>query len=210
VAPPAGAVAAPRHPVGLVVKRVVDLFAGSVLLLVCSPVLAATALAVVVESGRPVFFIQWRAGKEGVPFRPLKLRTMLPAPPGGDASLSKDDPRITRLGRFLRRWSLDELPQLVNVVLGTMSLVGPRPTLIEQVQKYDAHQWERMLMKPGLTGWAQVNGRNSIDWHERIELDVIYVQRWSLLLDLKCVARTFTAVVSPVGVYGKDGVNRGF
>lgn len=213
------AVTAPRgveplesRRVGLFVKRLADIVGAMSLLFFLSPLLAGLALAIVIESGRPVFFVQWRAGRDGVPFRPLKFRTMRTDDQTvrPDFYLTRQDPRITRVGRFLRRWSLDELPQLVNVLFGTMSLVGPRPTLLDQVAKYDAIQWRRLLMKPGLTGWAQVNGRNAIDWDRRIELDVYYVDHFSLRLDLRCVARTLGAVASPEGVYGRDGVNRGF
>lgn len=212
VSPPEGVVPLKPRPISFAAKRAIDLVVGSLLLMLVSPVLGAIALAIVIETGRPVFFVQWRAGREGFPFRALKFRTMRTDADTtrADFYLTREDPRITRTGRFLRRWALDELPQLVNVVKGDMSLVGPRPTLLDQVAKYDPQQWRRLLVKPGLTGWAQVNGRNAIEWAERIEFDVYYVDHFSLWLDLKCLVRTFGAVASPEGVYGRDGVNRGF
>jgi lipopolysaccharide/colanic/teichoic acid biosynthesis glycosyltransferase len=193
---PAGVAAAPRHPLGFAVKRLVDLIGGLFLVVLLSPVLLMIALAILLESGRPVFYVGWRAGRDGVPFRPFKFRTILTDAETrrADFYLGHDDPRITPSGRFLRRWSLDELPQLFNVVGGSMSLVGPRPTLLEQVAKYDAAGWRRLLMKPGLTGWAQINGRNAIDWERRIVLDAWYVDNWSLPLDVKCLFGTFAAV----------------
>lgn len=211
LAPPGVEGLAP-HPLGGLVKRAVDLAGGLLLVALASPILAAIAIAIVVESGGPVFFSQYRVGRGGRMFKPMKFRTMHTDEQTrrADFYLTQDDPRITRVGRFLRRWSFDELPQLFNVVGGSMSLVGPRPTLAEQVVKYDAFQWRRLLVKPGLTGWAQINGRNAIDWDRRIELDVFYVDHWSLLLDLRCLLGTLGAVISPSGVYGKDGMNRGF
>jgi lipopolysaccharide/colanic/teichoic acid biosynthesis glycosyltransferase len=182
-----------------VAKTVLDRLASAVALVVLSPLFAALALWVVLESGRPVIFRQLRAGKDGVPFSMLKFRTMVARAVelGRDLALSDDpfglvpnDPRITRSGRFLRRTSLDELPQLWNVLRGQMSLVGPRPDLPEQVANYEPADRRRLAVTPGITGWAQVQGRDEIPWEERFRLDAWYVDNWSLALDAKIVLRT--------------------
>jgi lipopolysaccharide/colanic/teichoic acid biosynthesis glycosyltransferase len=167
-------------------------------LLLLSPVIVAIAAWIRIADGRGVLFIQDRAGRDGVPFRMWKFRTMVHNAIGlssqlgiGDPfGLVEDDPRITRCGRFLRRTSLDELPQLVNVVRGQMSLVGPRPDVLPQVANYSEADRSRLAVKPGITGWAQVNGRDAIDWPERFELDRWYVDNWSPALDLKILWRT--------------------
>jgi lipopolysaccharide/colanic/teichoic acid biosynthesis glycosyltransferase len=182
-----------------VAKTVLDRLAAAVALVVLSPLFAALALWVVLESGRPAIFRQLRAGKNGVPFSMLKFRTMVPGAVelGRDLALSDDpfglvanDPRITRSGRFLRRTSLDELPQLWNVLRGQMSLVGPRPDLLEQVANYEPGDRRRLAVTPGITGWAQVQGRDEIPWEERFRLDAWYVDNWSLALDARIVLRT--------------------
>jgi lipopolysaccharide/colanic/teichoic acid biosynthesis glycosyltransferase len=192
-----------KHPVQRAVKRVLDPVAAAVGLVALSPVYAAVAVAVVVESGRPVLFVSARAGKDGRPFRMLKFRTMVPDAirVGQEQGLTedpfglvKDDPRITRVGHFLRRTSLDELPQLVNVVAGRMSLVGPRADVVEQVARYAERERRRLTMLPGITGWAQVHGRDSISWEERFELDLWYIDNWSLRLDAEIILRTLTQV----------------
>jgi lipopolysaccharide/colanic/teichoic acid biosynthesis glycosyltransferase len=192
-----------KHPVQRAVKRVLDPVAAAVGLVALSPVYAAVAVAVVVESGRPVLFVSARAGKDGRPFRMLKFRTMVPDAirVGQEQGLTedpfglvKDDPRITRVGHFLRRTSLDELPQLVNVVAGRMSLVGPRADVVEQVARYAERERRRLTVLPGITGWAQVHGRDSISWEERFELDLWYIDNWSLRLDAEIILRTLTQV----------------
>jgi len=151
--------------------------------------------------GSPVFK-QRRVGKDGVPFDLYKLRTMVSGSDGGpDLPLSQGDPRITRTGALLRRYSLDELPNLVNVLRGEMAIVGPRPTIPPQVERYTERQRRRLEVKPGLTGWAQVNGRASLSWPERIELDIWYVDHRSLLLDLRILAKTFWLLASGHGLY---------
>jgi lipopolysaccharide/colanic/teichoic acid biosynthesis glycosyltransferase len=174
------------------VKRVLDVVGASLLLLVTSPVLALAAVATVVSDRGPVLYRQRRVGKDGVEFELLKLRTMVVGAEslGAGYAVNEGDPRITRVGRLLRRLSIDELPQLWNVVRGEMSLVGPRPTLAYQVERYMPRQRRRLEVKPGITGWAQVHGRAKLPWNERIELDVWYVEHRSLLLDLKILART--------------------
>jgi lipopolysaccharide/colanic/teichoic acid biosynthesis glycosyltransferase len=180
-------------------KALLDRVGAALALVVLSPLFAALALWIVLESGRPVIFRQLRAGKDGVPFSMLKFRTMIPGAVelGRELALSDDpfglvanDPRITRSGRFLRRTSLDELPQLWNVLRGQMSLVGPRPDLLEQVANYEPGDRRRLAVTPGITGWAQVQGRDEIPWEERFRLDAWYVENWSLALDAKIVVRT--------------------
>jgi lipopolysaccharide/colanic/teichoic acid biosynthesis glycosyltransferase len=181
------------------VKALLDRAIAAVALVVLVPLFAALALWIVAESGRPVIFRQRRAGRDGVPFSMLKFRTMVAdaIELGRELRLSDDpfglipnDPRITRAGRFLRRTSLDELPQLWNVLRGQMSLVGPRPDLVEQVANYEPADRRRLAVNPGITGWAQVQGRDEIPWEERFRLDAWYVDNWSLALDAKIVLRT--------------------
>jgi lipopolysaccharide/colanic/teichoic acid biosynthesis glycosyltransferase len=183
------------------IKRIVDPILAFFLLLLLSPVLLAIALWILLDTGRPVLYSQVRAGKDGKPFRMLKFRTMVQnaVELGREQELSEDpyglvpnDPRITRSGRFLRRTSLDELPQLLHVLLGQMSLVGPRPDLVEQVANYDEQDRRRLQVRPGITGWSQVQGRDEIPWPERFEQDAWYVDHWSLRLDLEILLRTLT------------------
>jgi lipopolysaccharide/colanic/teichoic acid biosynthesis glycosyltransferase len=183
------------------IKRIVDPILAFFLLLLLSPVLLAIALWILLDTGRPVLYSQVRAGKDGKPFRMLKFRTMVQnaVELGREQRLSADpygivpnDPRITRSGRFLRRTSLDELPQLLHVLFGQMSLVGPRPDLVEQVANYDERDRRRLQVRPGITGWSQVQGRDEIPWPERFEQDAWYVEHWSLRLDLVILLRTLT------------------
>ena len=178
-------------------KRMLDLVLAGLGLVVLSPLLAAFAVLIKVTSRGPVFYVQERIGRHGRPFRFIKFRTMVVGAERQGAGILcvKDDPRVTRVGRILRRYSLDELPQLINVLRGEMSLIGPRPGLDYQVSQYTAEQRRRLSVSPGITGWAQVNGRNSITWDERIRLDVEYVERLSLLLDIRIVLRTARAVL---------------
>jgi lipopolysaccharide/colanic/teichoic acid biosynthesis glycosyltransferase len=174
------------------VNRAADVAIAGSALIVASPVLALAALAVKLEDGGPVLYRQTRVGKEGSDFELLKLRTMVVGAEtmGAGLSVNRGDERITRVGRLLRKLSLDELPQLWNVVRGEMSVIGPRPTLRYQVEQYDERQRHRLDVKPGITGWAQVNGRASLPWADRIELDVWYVEHRSPRLDLRILART--------------------
>ena len=182
------------------VKRVVDPLLALVALVVLSPVFLALSLWIVVESGRPIFFVYPRAGKGGRSFRMVKFRTMVQdaIELGRSTGISrdpfgvvKDDPRITGAGRWLRRTSLDELPQLVNVLRGEMSLVGPRADLVEQAAHYTDEEARRLTVLPGITGWAQVHGRDSVTWQERFRMDLWYIDNWSLWLDVKIVFKTF-------------------
>jgi lipopolysaccharide/colanic/teichoic acid biosynthesis glycosyltransferase len=171
-------------------------------LVLASPVLVVAMVAIRLETPGPAIFRQRRVGKDGVPFDMYKLRTMVSGSDSGpDLPLSQGDPRITRVGALLRRYSLDELPNLVNVLQGEMAIVGPRPTIPAQVERYTARQRRRLEVKPGLTGWAQVNGRVSLAWPERIELDIWYVEHRSLWLDLRILAKTAWLLVSGHGLY---------
>jgi sugar transferase EpsL len=181
------------------VKRVADRVAAAVLLVLFSPLLAAIALWIVLDGGRPAILAQDRAGKHGKRFRMLKYRTMVqnalelaPRVTDDPFGVVENDPRVTRPGRLLRRTGLDELPQLWNVLRGEMSLVGPRPDLVEQAAHYTEQDRRRLAVEPGITGWSQVNGRESIGWPERIEQDIWYIDHWSLGLDLKILWRTFS------------------
>jgi lipopolysaccharide/colanic/teichoic acid biosynthesis glycosyltransferase len=181
------------------VKRVLDRLAAAALLLLLSPVLLAISLWILLDDGQPVLLAQERVGKNGRRFRMLKFRTMVPNAlelahelTDDPYGVVPDDPRITKPGRRLRRTSLDELPQLWNVLVGEMSLVGPRPDLVEQAANYTERDRGRLAVEPGITGWSQVNGREEISWPERIDQDLWYIEHWSLPLDLKIVVRTFT------------------
>ena len=181
------------------VKFVLDCVGAAVALLLLSPVFAAVVVWIWLDDGRPALIAQERAGKDGKPFRMLKFRTMVVDAIEAGKRLGledpwgvlPDDPRITHSGRFLRRTSLDELPQLINVLKGEMSLVGPRPDLVEQVSNYSDRDRRRLTVRPGITGWSQVQGREEIGWPERFEQDAWYIEHWSLRLDAKIVLATF-------------------
>jgi lipopolysaccharide/colanic/teichoic acid biosynthesis glycosyltransferase len=188
--------------------RLFDIVAAGVALVLSSPILIAAMIAVRVESPGSPLYRQRRVGKDGEPFDMLKLRTMVSGAEhiGAGLAVNYGDPRITRVGHLLRRFSIDELPNLVNVLRGEMSIVGPRPTIQVQVDQYTERQRRRLDVKPGLTGWAQVNGRASLPWHERIELDLWYVEHRSFLLDLKIIAMTVRMLVTGSGLYkGEKG-----
>jgi lipopolysaccharide/colanic/teichoic acid biosynthesis glycosyltransferase len=174
------------------VNRALDVVGASLGLALASPFLAAGALAIKLADGGPVVYRQRRVGKDGREFELFKLRTMVVGAEqqGAGWAVNRGDPRITRAGRLLRRLSLDEVPQLWNVVRGEMSLIGPRPTLAYQVAEYTPRQRKRLDVKPGITGWAQIHGRASLPWEERIELDVWYVENRSPAVDLKILLRT--------------------
>jgi lipopolysaccharide/colanic/teichoic acid biosynthesis glycosyltransferase len=188
------------------VSRALDVVLATLLLVVTAPLLALAALAIRLESRGPVFYRQRRVGRHGRPFELWKLRTMVPGAEsmGAGVYVLEGDPRITRVGRLLRRFSFDELPNLVNVLRGEMAMVGPRPTVQEQVDRYTERQLRRLEVKPGITGWAQINGRTSLPWPERIELDVWYVEQRSLRLDLRILARTARMLASGRGLYSED------
>jgi lipopolysaccharide/colanic/teichoic acid biosynthesis glycosyltransferase len=188
------------------VNRALDLLVAALALVLASPLLLAAAVAIKLGSPGPVLFRQRRVGRGGEEFMLVKLRTMVSGAEGMGAGLyiAAGDARITRAGALLRRFSLDELPNLFNVLRGELAIVGPRPTVQEQVDRYTAHQRRRLEVKPGITGWAQVNGRTSLSWPERIELDIWYVDNRSLWLDIKIMARTVRMLITGHGLYSED------
>jgi lipopolysaccharide/colanic/teichoic acid biosynthesis glycosyltransferase len=199
---------APPLPSTPVLTRAFDAITAAIALAITSPLLAACALAIRLETPGPVIYRQRRVGRNGEPFEMLKLRTMVSGAEhiGAGLAVNEGDPRITRTGALLRRFSLDELPNLINVLKGEMSIVGPRPTVQVQVDQYTDRQKRRLEVKPGITGWAQVNGRTSLPWNERIELDVWYVDHRSLKLDAQILARTIRMLVTGEGLYkGETG-----
>jgi lipopolysaccharide/colanic/teichoic acid biosynthesis glycosyltransferase len=187
-------------------NRAFDILLAALLLVLTSPLLLAAVIAIRLESSGRAIYRQRRIGQGGEPFELWKLRTMVPGAEamGAGIYVLEGDPRITGVGRLLRRLSLDELPNLVNVLRGNMAIVGPRPTIQEQVDRYTERQRRRLEVKPGITGWAQVNGRTSLSWPERIELDVWYVEHRSLRLDLKILARTARLLATGHGLYSED------
>jgi lipopolysaccharide/colanic/teichoic acid biosynthesis glycosyltransferase len=186
--------------------RAADLAIAVIGLALVSPLLLAAAIAIRLESSGSVLYRQRRVGKDGRVFELYKLRTMRRGadPVGVGTAVTADDPRVTRVGRFLRRFSLDELPNLINVLRGEMRIVGPRATLPAQVQLYTPRQRRRLDLRPGVTGWAQIHGRAGIPWEERIELDVWYVEHRSLWLDLRILARTPAALLGGAGYVASD------
>jgi undecaprenyl phosphate N,N'-diacetylbacillosamine 1-phosphate transferase len=201
---------APKLPrkLQLALKRVFDPVLSLVGLVVLAPVFALIALCISLDSPGDVFFKLRVAGRDGKPFDQWKFRTMIQnaRDTAHRFETSATDPRITHVGRFLRRWSLDELPQLWNVVRGDMSLVGPRPAFLEVAQRYSPEQARRLQMRPGLTGLAQLQGRNLLPWEQRIVLDIAYIDRYSLWLDTKTLWRTIPLLLRGTGVYGEGGV----
>jgi lipopolysaccharide/colanic/teichoic acid biosynthesis glycosyltransferase len=190
------------------IRRAIDLLIGGLGSIASAPLVATLAVLIRLESPGSPLYTQVRVGRDGVPFRIYKLRTMVSGAEfqGAGLAISEGDSRITRLGALLRRTSADELPNLWNVVRGEMSIVGPRPTLQHQVDAYTERQRGRLSVKPGITGWAQVNGRASLPWSERIELDLWYVEHRSLALDARILRRTLEQVVHGAGIYrGADG-----
>jgi lipopolysaccharide/colanic/teichoic acid biosynthesis glycosyltransferase len=187
-------------------KALFDGFFALLLLILLAPAFAIVAALIKIDSKGPVFFLQERVGKDGKVFRIHKFRTMVvnAINMGHGVSVAENDPRITRVGKFLRDWSIDELPQLIDVFTGRMSFVGPRPTLQYQVDQYTAEQRQRLKMRPGITGLAQVSGRKGIPWAKRIEFDVWYVNHWSPWLDFRILLRTVRAAV-----FKKEGLHCG-
>jgi lipopolysaccharide/colanic/teichoic acid biosynthesis glycosyltransferase len=190
-----------RRRAGL--PRSLDVLLAGVALVLTSPLLLIATIAIKLDSRGPVFYRQQRVGLDGGMFEMLKLRTMTHGAPLGGIwdPLTADDPRITRVGALLRKTSFDELPNLINILRGEMAIVGPRPTIAEQVAEYTPEQRRRLEVKPGLTGWAQVNGRASLPWEERIELDVWYVDNRSARLDARIIARTIGLLLTGRGLY---------
>jgi lipopolysaccharide/colanic/teichoic acid biosynthesis glycosyltransferase len=190
------------------IRRAIDIFGGALACLLATPVVAVAMVAVRLESpGHPIYR-QRRVGKDGREFDLLKLRTMVDGAEhvGAGLAINEDDPRVTRVGALLRRTSLDELPNLLSVVRGDMSFIGPRPTIPVQVAQYNGRQRGRLAVRPGITGWAQVHGRASLPWSERIELDLYYIEHRSLALDLRILWRTIAIVFGGSGLYkGQTG-----
>ncbi len=188
------------------VTRALDLVIAAIALVATSPLLLVAAVAIRLESPGPVIYRHARVGRDGAPFELWKLRTMVQGAErlGAGLYVEAGDARITRSGALLRRFSLDELPNLVNVLRGELSIVGPRPTVSGQVDRYTPHQRRRLEVRPGITGWAQVNGRVALSWPQRIELDVWYVEHRSLALDLRILARTARMLVTGQGLYSED------
>jgi lipopolysaccharide/colanic/teichoic acid biosynthesis glycosyltransferase len=184
------------------VSRALDILVATAGLVLGAPLLLAAGIAIRLEGAGPVIYRQRRVGRDGAEFEMLKLRTMVAGsdPVGVGTVVTRDDPRVTRVGRILRRTSLDELPNLVNVLRGEMAIVGPRPTIPAQVVSYTPHQRRRHEVRPGITGWAQVQGRAGIPWEERIELDVWYVDHRGFALDLRILARTLWLTVTGRGL----------
>jgi undecaprenyl phosphate N,N'-diacetylbacillosamine 1-phosphate transferase len=183
-------------------KRIEDLVLGVLGTIILSPLLLFISLAIVIDDGFPVFFIQKRMGQGEKPFNCVKFRTMVKnaANIGTGIYTAKDDPRITKVGRHLRSF-LDELPQIFNVIQGSMSIVGPRPSMIYQAKRYNEEQRKRLMVKPGITGWAQVNGRNNISWPKKIELDCWYADHVTFATDMKIIFMTFSTIAKPNTVY---------
>ena len=188
-----------RNSVSRAVKRTVDLAVALPALVLLSPVAAVVAAAVAIRIGRPVLFRQERPGLGGKPFTMLKFRTMTDER-SADGSLLADRDRLTGFGQWLRSTSIDEIPELLNVVRGEMSLVGPRPLLMQYLGRYSADQARRHEVRPGITGWAQVNGRNAIGWEDKLAMDVWYVDHWSPWLDFRILGRTLLSVVRREGI----------
>lgn len=182
-------------------KRTVDVLLSMLLLIILSPLLVIVAFAVKYSSRGEIIFRQKRAGRDGKDFTIYKFRTMVQDAPKSELGsyCYQDDPRITGIGHILRKTSLDELPQFINILKGEMSFVGPRPDLPHHVEKYSPFQKKRLQMKPGITGWAQVNGRNQLSWEERIKLDVEFIESWSLLSDIRIILKTLAVVLSGRG-----------
>jgi len=189
-------------------KRALDVLVGGVALVLAGPLLALAAAAIRLETHGHAVYRQRRVGRGGVPFRLYKLRTMVSGAEtmGKGLAVDEGDDRITKLGRWLRRTSFDEVPNLINVLRGEMSLIGPRPTVQVQVDRYDDRQRRRLDALPGITGWAQVNGRASLPWHDRIELDLSYIEHASLRLDARILVRTARMAITGAGLYrGETG-----
>jgi lipopolysaccharide/colanic/teichoic acid biosynthesis glycosyltransferase len=193
----------------LIIKRIFDIFVSGLSLIFLLPIFLVIGLFIKLDSKGPVFFIQERVGKDGKLFKIYKLRTMYFDRDDDGKGLTNNDPRITSVGRYLR-WGIDELPQLINVFKGDISLVGPRATVPEHVKKYTKKEKRRLEMKPGITGWALVNGRNKLSWKKKIEYDIWYIDNWSFWLDIKILFMTIWVIfVTKEGIYGDNG-NTGY
>jgi len=194
-----------------IIKRIFDIYISVFSLTFFFPLFIFICILIKLDSSGPAFFVQKRVGKDGKDFIIYKFRTMVVGAQsmGAGLEVEKEDRRITTVGKFLRLTSLDEFPQFINILKGEMSFIGPRPTVRSQVDKYDDRQRRRLEVKPGLTGLAQVSGRNTLTWAQRIEKDIEYIDKYSLLMDMKIFFKTFLVVLSSADVYGEDG-NKGF
>ena len=188
-----------------VVKRTIDIVCSGLGLIILSPILLITAILIRIKLGSPIFFTQDRVGKDGKIFKMIKFRTMLDAVDKWGEPLP-DEERLTTFGKILRSTSIDELPELINVFKGDMSLVGPRPLLVEYIELYSPEQFRRHEVRPGITGWAQVNGRNALGWSERFKLDVDYVDNYNLFMDIKILFMTILKVVKRDGISQEGNV----
>ncbi|MDD5606521.1 MAG: sugar transferase [Candidatus Pacebacteria bacterium] len=195
-----------------VIKRIIDFLGALVGLIILSPLFLIVTILIKLDSKGSVFFKYERISKDSKAFYPFKFRTMKEGAikEGLGYNVAENDERITKIGNFLRKWGIDELPQLINVLRGEMSLVGPRPTFKYQVEKYSDFQRKRLLVKPGITGWALIQGRNLLSWEERIKYDVWYIENWSLWLDFKILFKTISLIIFKRGVYGRGGINDPF
>ena len=189
----------------MLVKRLLDLIISSAVLIVLSPLMLVIYVLILINLGGPAFFVQERVGKDNKVFKMIKFRTMKDSR-DKDGNLLSDNERVTKFGSFLRSFSLDELPELINIIKGDMSLVGPRALLVQYLECYNDEQIRRHDVLPGLTGWAQIHGRNSITWSEKFKLDVWYVDNWSLWLDIKIFFLTFWKVVKREGINQSETV----
>ncbi len=194
----------------IIFKYLFDKVVSLIALVILLPLFLVVAVLIKIDSKGPVFFMQERVGKNGKIFKTFKFRTMIA---GADEKtkgvyIDKENPYVTKMGKFLRRSGIDELPQVINVLKGDMSFVGPRPTLEYQIKKYNDFQKKRLLMKPGITGWALINGRNMLTWPERIKLDVWYVEHWSFWLDIKILFKTIWVVARGEGLYASKAIKQ--
>lgn len=189
----------------MIIKRLLDILISVTALIILSPFMLVIYLLIRINLGRPVFFLQERVGKDNKVFKMIKFRTMKNST-DKNGNLLSDNERVTKLGSFLRSFSIDELPELINVLKGDMSLIGPRALLVEYLEHYNSEQIRRHDVLPGLTGWAQINGRNSITWCEKFKLDVWYVDNWSLWLDIKIFFLTFWKVIKREGINQSETV----
>ncbi|MGQ9494624.1 MAG: sugar transferase, partial [Anaerolineae bacterium] len=191
----------------MAIKRLFDIAFSLIALILFSPLIVLIALAIKLDDGGPVLYVQNRVGKDGKIFRCYKFRSMVVGAEkkGLGLEVAKDDFRITRVGKILRHWRLDEIPQFFNVLKGDMSVVGPRPAIPSQVARYTPYQRRRLEMKQGMAGWAFVNGNNAIPWEQRIELDIWYIDHWSLWLDVVILVRAVGVVLRRKGLYDKEG-----
>jgi len=192
----------------MILKRILDIVLGVIGLIITSPLWLYVIIRIKTEDQGPIFFVQERVGRNGQLFQMYKFRSMVvdAEKKGAGIFVSSDDERITRIGKFIRKTSIDELPQLINVLKGEMSIVGPRPTLEYQVKRYNERQKRRLLVKPGITGWAQINGRNNMTWPEKIELDLWYIDHWNIGLDFKIIGRSIWSVLKRQGIYSEEGI----